>query len=210
MRTEVDVALADPDASVDELRAMGEAVRETVDRCERLIESLLLLARSEAALRREEPVDLAALAGDCVTDLRARAQEAQVAISVDLEPAVVRGDPALLERLIANLIDNGIRHNEPGGSAAVRTRQTGATVRDRRLQRRPADRSRGRRDADRAVPAARARPPAGSASACRSCARSPRLTAVTAVLSAPADGGLEVHVSLPARRGIRGATLRKR
>ena len=63
MRTEVDVALADPGASARELRAMGEAVRETIDRCERLIESLLVLARSEAATGREDTVDLAALAG---------------------------------------------------------------------------------------------------------------------------------------------------
>src|SRR6202020_1167354 len=49
MRTEVDVALADPDASTQELREMGEAIRDTVDRCERLLASLLLLARSEAA-----------------------------------------------------------------------------------------------------------------------------------------------------------------
>ena len=77
MRTEVDVALADPDASTDELRRMGEAVRETIDRCERLIESLLMLARSEAATGREEPVDLAALAGDCITDLMARSQDAE-------------------------------------------------------------------------------------------------------------------------------------
>ena len=60
---------------------MGEAVRETIDRCERLIESLLVLARSEAAAGREEqPVDLAALVADCVTDLRARAEEAQVSV----------------------------------------------------------------------------------------------------------------------------------
>jgi signal transduction histidine kinase len=129
MRTEIDVALADPGASTAELRAMGEAVRETVDRNERLIESLLLLARSESALRLAEPVDLAALAGDCVTDLRARAQEAHVAITVDLEPAVVRGDPALLERMIANLLDNGIRHNVPGGRLHVSTRVSGGHAR---------------------------------------------------------------------------------
>ena len=75
MRTEVDVALADPAANVGSCRRMGEAVRETVDRCERLIEGLLMLARSEAATGREEPADLAALAADCVTDLRARARE---------------------------------------------------------------------------------------------------------------------------------------
>ena len=45
MRTEVDVTLSDPDPTVDELRAMGEAVRETIDRCELLIAGLLMLAR---------------------------------------------------------------------------------------------------------------------------------------------------------------------
>ena len=121
MRTEVDVALADPDASEPELRAMGEAVRETVDRCERLIESLLMLARSEAATGREEAVDLAALAGDCITDLRARAEDMAVLVDDELQPAWTRGEPGLLERMIANLIDNGIRHNEHGGFLQVRT-----------------------------------------------------------------------------------------
>ncbi len=121
MRTELDVTLADPDASAAELRAMGEALRETIDRCERLIESLLVLARSEAAAGREEPVDLASLAGDCITDLRARAADAGVRIVPALRPAWTSGDPALLERLIANLIDNGIQHNEQGGFLEVST-----------------------------------------------------------------------------------------
>jgi signal transduction histidine kinase len=122
MRTEVDVSLADPDATVDELRGMGDAVRETVDRCERLIEGLLMLARSEAATGREEPADLAALAADCITDLRARAEEAHVRVLDELEPAWTRGESALLERMIANLIDNGIRHNEQEGFLRVVTR----------------------------------------------------------------------------------------
>ena len=122
MRTELDVSLADPDASSDELRRMGEAVRDTVDRCERLIEGLLTLARSEAATGHGEPADLAALAADCITDLHARAEEAHVAVQDDLRPAWVPGQPALLERMIANLVDNGIRHNEPGGFLSVATR----------------------------------------------------------------------------------------
>ncbi len=122
MRTEVDVTLADPDASVDELRAMGEAVRETVDRCERLIAGLLMLARSEAATGRGQRVDIASLAGDCITDLRARAQEARVEVRDELEPAWTLGEPALIERLVANLLDNGIHHNEPGGFLEVSTR----------------------------------------------------------------------------------------
>ncbi len=128
MRTEVDVSLADPDANVEELRRMGEAVRETVDRCERLIEGLLMLARSEAATGREEPADLSALAADCITDLRARAREADVDVRDDLEPAWTRGDPALLERMIANLVDNGIQHNLRGGFLRVSTRTENGCV----------------------------------------------------------------------------------
>jgi signal transduction histidine kinase len=129
MRTELDVSLADPDASVEDLQRMGEAVRDTVDRCERLIEGLLMLARSEAAIGREEPVDLAGLAADCITDLHARAEEAHVEVQDDLEPAWTSGEPALLERMIANLIDNGIRHNVPDGWLRVATRSEGGRVR---------------------------------------------------------------------------------
>ena len=129
MRTELDVALADPDASAEELRRTGEAVRDAVDRCERLIEGLLMLARSQAASGRDEAADLAALSADCITDLRARAEEAHVDVRDDLAPAWTRGEPALLERMIANLIDNGIRHNEPGGWLRVTTRPADGRVR---------------------------------------------------------------------------------
>ena len=128
MRTEVDVTLSDPDAGVEDMRAMGEAIRETVDRCEQLIASLLVLARSEASAGRGEPVDIAALAGDCITDLRAGADEARVEVTSALAPAWTNGDPGLLERLIANLLDNGIHHNEPGGFLRVTT-----GVRDREV-----------------------------------------------------------------------------
>jgi signal transduction histidine kinase len=121
MRTEVDVALGDPEASTTDLRGMGEALRETIDRCERLIDGLLFLARSEAATGREEPVDMAALAGDCITDLHAQAVQAAVEVRDDLAPAWTRGQPELIERMIANLLENGIRHNVRGGYLNVAT-----------------------------------------------------------------------------------------
>ena len=121
MRTEVDVALADPEARADELRGMGEAIRETVDRCEQLIEGLLMLARSEAAAGGEERVDLAALAADCITDLRARTDIGEVNVTMELAPAPTHGQASLLERMVANLIDNGLRYNEPGGYLVVQT-----------------------------------------------------------------------------------------
>jgi signal transduction histidine kinase len=128
MRTELDVALVDPDSGERELRAMAEALRDTIDRCEGLLEGLLMLARSEAASGSEEPVDLAAVAGDCITDLAARAQELGLGFRDDLEPASVIGEPALLERMVANLVDNAIRYNDRGGWIAVQTRRHGDRV----------------------------------------------------------------------------------
>ncbi len=196
MRTEVDVALADPDASVTDLREMGEAVRDTVDRCERLIASLLLLARSEAATGQEEPVDIAALAADCITDLWARAEEAQIEIRDDLEPAWTTGHPGLLERLIANLVDNGIHHNVPGGFLQVQTRATGDEVELVVANGgEPIDPKRVRelvepfRRLDRSV-----RGFGLGLSIVRSIAQAHH---GTAILLAPATGGLEVRVTLP-------------
>jgi signal transduction histidine kinase len=201
MRTEVDVALADPEASVRELREMGEAVRDTVDRCERLIASLLLLARSEAAAGHEEPVDIAALAADCITDLWARAHEAQIEIRDDLQPAWSTGDPGLLERLVANLIDNGIHHNVPGGYLQVTTRTQGdqveltvanggAVIEPERV----AELAEPFRRLDRSV-----RGFGLGLSIVRSIATAHQ---GTATLTAPVTGGLEVRVSIP-RRGPR-------
>ena len=72
--------------------------------------------------------------------------EADVEMRDDLEPAWTRGEPALLERMIANLIDNGIRHNDaPGGLLrSVTTRTEGGRVHRDRRQRRAPDRPRGR------------------------------------------------------------------
>jgi signal transduction histidine kinase len=196
MRTEVDVALADPDASIEELRAMGEAIRDTVDRCERLIASLLLLARSEAATGQEEPVDIAALTADCITDLWARAQEAHVAIQDDLEPAWTSGHPGLLERLIANLIDNAIRHNVEGGYLQVQTRTDGDVV--GLVVTNGGEPIDPERVEELAEPFRRldrsARGFGLGLSIVRSIAEAHH---GEAVLSAPAAGGLEVRVTLP-------------
>lgn len=121
MRTELDVALGDERASADELRAMGDALRDSIDRCERLIEGLLTLARSEALSGLGEPVDLGELVADCVTDLQGRAQQADVRLDAAVAPAPAYGERALLERMIANLVDNGIRHNVPGGYLQIGT-----------------------------------------------------------------------------------------
>jgi len=117
VRTEVEVALADPDAGAGELRAMGEDVLETVDRMDGLLDGLMLLVQSGRPLPRRERIDLAAVAAAAARRVGARA----VALRLDLRPATVLGEQRLLERLAENLLENGVRYNAPGGFVSVET-----------------------------------------------------------------------------------------
>jgi hypothetical protein len=121
IRTEVDVALADTDATAEELRAMAERVRDASDRSERLIESLLTLARSEAAVPRQDHVDLAAAVELAIDAVAREIRESGLSVRKQLDHAPVRGDRRLLERLVANLIENAVRHNVRGGWIEVAT-----------------------------------------------------------------------------------------
>jgi len=120
-RTEVDVALADREASPAELRAMAERVREATERSERLIEGLLTLARSERQLRAREPADLSLAAAEALSVARPEAERLGLRVSSVLGGAPVAGDGPLLERLVANLVENAVRHNVAGGWLEVDT-----------------------------------------------------------------------------------------
>jgi signal transduction histidine kinase len=125
MRAEVDVTLADPDATPEDLRAMGETVREATIECEQLLESLLMLARSEAGIERRADVDLVEAARRAIEQRSGEALEHEVELRY-AGPApqlVVDGDPRLLGRLVANLVDNAVRHNVEGGWATVELRE---------------------------------------------------------------------------------------
>jgi signal transduction histidine kinase len=120
-RAEVDVALADPDAPAAELRATAERVRDATERSERLIEGLLTLARSERELGAREPVDLADAAAVALEQAHRGGGPAGLQLTTALRPAPVEGDAALLERMIANLVENAVRHNQPAGWLEVAT-----------------------------------------------------------------------------------------
>jgi signal transduction histidine kinase len=120
-RTLLQVALADPDASAASLRATCQELLASGRDQERLLEALLTLASSERGLDRREPLDLATLAGEEVQTPRPEVKQRSLAVSTSLEPARTTGDPALVRRLIANLVDNAVRYNDVGGRVAVRT-----------------------------------------------------------------------------------------
>jgi signal transduction histidine kinase len=115
-RTLLEVALDDPDATVDSLKAVGRRVLASGEQQERLIDALLVLARSQRGLDRRTQVDLAQVA-----DETTQTGSDGLRLERDLSPAPTAGDPRLVRRLVANLVDNAVRHNVPGGWLAVRT-----------------------------------------------------------------------------------------
>lgn len=131
IRAEVDVTLSDPAAGADELREMGERVLEDADALDELLAALMTLARSQRELLRRDPIDVEAAVRRAADELLAIAQEREVSIDVQAPgggAARVAGDPALVRRLAANLLDNAVRYNRPGGHVFVELHQTGGQL----------------------------------------------------------------------------------
>jgi signal transduction histidine kinase len=120
-RTRLQVALADPGASAETLRAACEEVLASGSEQEQLLESLLTLAASERPLERAVSVDLEAMVKCELREPRPEIERLSLRIDSELAEATVAGDPALVKRLVANLLDNAAQHNVPGGRVSVRT-----------------------------------------------------------------------------------------
>ncbi|MEV5411601.1 HAMP domain-containing sensor histidine kinase [Thermopolyspora sp. NPDC052614] len=124
-RTVLEVSLEEPDASPD-LKAMARALLGTNARYERLIEGLLLLAQSQQELVVRRSVDLRPVVLSVLEQLDLQPRKRNVTVHRDLAPAVVQGDPLLLERCVYNLLENAIKYNVRGGDVWVTLRDLGA------------------------------------------------------------------------------------
>ncbi|SEP28076.1 sensor histidine kinase [Amycolatopsis saalfeldensis] len=113
-RTLIEVALADPEAGPG-LRKLGEHLLLTNERSERMIEGLLVLARSDRGLPSRSPVRLDKVVRTVLTATAAQAEEAGIVVEPNLRARTVAGDPVLLERLVTNLVVNAITYNTRGG-----------------------------------------------------------------------------------------------
>jgi signal transduction histidine kinase len=121
MRAQIDVALSDPAVTRTELIATSRVVHDAVDRCERLMDGLLVLARSDRGLDAAEPVDLAEAAARAMDQVSDAAAERGIQLRSALKPAAVRGDQSLLDRMVANLLENAVAYNLPSGWVEVWT-----------------------------------------------------------------------------------------
>ena len=89
----------------------------------------MTLASSEMGTTTSELLDLATAAEDALDGARERIDQHNITIEASLESAQTRGDRVLLERMVANLVENAVRHNHPGGWIAIRTHsENGSSV----------------------------------------------------------------------------------
>jgi signal transduction histidine kinase len=123
-RALLQVAIADPEPTVDTLRATCQELVDLGDQQERLIAALLTLANSQRGLAHTESLDLADIARKVILGRGDETERHGIRLSTAFASAPATGDPSLAESLIANLIDNAVRHNLPGGQAEITTALT--------------------------------------------------------------------------------------
>lgn len=184
-----------------ELRQLGEKLAEINARHEQLLSGLLVLANAENELAARAPVDLAEVITQVVAQTAHEAARTGIHVHRDTAPAATLGDALLLERLVCNLVENGIRHNtgEGGrvditsrtdsGAAEIEVRNTGPDV--------PADQAAALFEPFHRLPAPR--PPAtrGNGLGLSIVRAIARAHGGTAAAHPRHDGGLVVTVRLP-------------
>ncbi|WP_409055760.1 sensor histidine kinase [Streptomyces sp. SYP-A7185] len=115
-------SLIDPGATRESFRSNFERLLEISKQQARLLESLLTLSSSERGLDHREPLDLAVIAEEVVEATRAETGRRGLRVETAIGPADTSGDSALVQRLVANLVDNATGYNTPGGRVEVTTR----------------------------------------------------------------------------------------
>jgi len=124
IQTLLEVALADPNPNADTLRSVCQEALALSQHQQRLIQALLTLATSERGVEQWEPLDLAQIAETVLAQHTHKAERRGIHIDATLVPARSTGDPRLVELLLANLVDNALRHNTTAGHMEVSTIST--------------------------------------------------------------------------------------
>lgn len=129
-RAMLQFALADPELTLESLKATCHDVLDDGAEHEQLLDALLTLAHSQQHIEQPQTFDLAPIVTEVVDDRRPQAITHDTTIYSDLHAATITGDPRLARQLTGNLLDNALRHNHPGGEAhlTVDARPAGTTL----------------------------------------------------------------------------------
>jgi signal transduction histidine kinase len=122
-RAMLEMVLSDPAATIETFRETCSQVLDEGEQQEELIEALLALAQGQRGIDRRELVDLAVVASSVLDRYELEAMTRSVEFEAQLSPARLSGDRRLIERLITNLLQNALRHNDAGGDVKVSVRE---------------------------------------------------------------------------------------
>ena len=124
-QTMIDVTLADPDASAQQLRSLAQRLRETNRANVETVDALLDLAEAQSGDVYREEVDLGEVAGAALAQLAPEASAREVVLPAHPDgPVVVEGDPVLLRQAVSNLLRNAVRHNVAHGGIELELTST--------------------------------------------------------------------------------------
>jgi len=120
IRTNLDVTLADPAATNEDLRRTGEIVQRTAERMSHLVDDLLAHAREGSTVRQFERVDMARVVADTTAEFTVPAESRGVHLESTSEPDLfVLGDRVALRQALANLVANAVRLAPAGTTIRV-------------------------------------------------------------------------------------------
>jgi signal transduction histidine kinase len=126
IRTNVDVALSDPNPDPEDLRHTIVVVKRASDRMARLVDDLLALARRQEPTFEHEPVDLGVVVAEASDDFVVPAAARQIVLDRAIAPDVtVLGDRDALKRAVANLLENAVRLAPAGSRIRLATGSEG-------------------------------------------------------------------------------------
>jgi signal transduction histidine kinase len=117
MRTTLDVAMAKPDGVPPQTTALDANLRADLDRADRLMESFLTLAHAQHGAVSDDlrPVRLDHLLANALATRGDRIAEQGIEVQAGLEPTSVVGSETLLTRMVENVVENAVLHNQPAG-----------------------------------------------------------------------------------------------
>lgn len=113
----------------DALRQALDESRSDLGELLRIIDEILGLARAEATTSASfVPIDLATIAREVVELYQPVAEDQGIVFDLRLDPAPVRGAPALIGQMIANLVDNAVKFSPNAGAITINTNSVAGAV----------------------------------------------------------------------------------